>query len=67
MAVANGAVRIGFSAQDVARERVHVQRTSTLAGPFADVADSELVREEGGVSIPANPSESSGFYRLFVR
>ena len=67
VAVANGSVRLGFSAQDAACGRVHVQRTSSLAGPFADVADSELVREESAVSIPANPSDSSGFYRLFIR
>ena len=65
--VANGSVRLGFAEQDVARDRVHVQRTSSLPGPFVDVADSELVREEGVVLIPANPSDSSGFYRLFVR
>ena len=67
LTVANGSVRLGFSAQDAARDREHMQRTSTLAGPFADVADSALVREEGVVSISENPSESSGFYRLFTR
>ena len=67
VAVANGSVRLGFSEQDVTRDRVHVQSTSSLAGPFADVADNVLVREEGAVSISANPSDSSGFYRLFVR
>ena len=67
VAVANGSVRLGFSEQDATRDRVHVQSTSSLAGPFADVADNVLVREEGAVSIPANPSDSSGFYRLFVR
>jgi len=67
VAVVNGAVRLGFSAQDAARDRVHVQSTSSLAGAFADVADSTLVREEGAVSISVNPSYSSGFYRLFVR
>ena len=67
VAVSNGSVRIGFLEQDVAHDRVHMQRTSSLAGSFADVADGELVREEGTVAIPANPSDSSGFYRLFAR
>ena len=67
LTVTNGSVRLGFSGQTVAGDRVHVQRTSTLAGPFADVADSELVREEDAVSILAIQSDTSGFYRLFVR
>jgi len=67
LTVTNGSVRLGFSEQDAARDRVHAQRTSSLAGPFADVADGELAREEGTVSIPVNQSDSSGFYRLFVR
>ena len=65
LTVANGSARIGFAVRDADRDRVHVQRTSSLAAPFADVADSELVRDDGIVSIPA--SGSSGFYRLFVR
>ena len=65
VAVANGSVRLGFSVQDTARDRVHVQKATSLPGPFADVADSELVRNDGTVSIPV--SDSSGFYRLFVR
>ena len=67
LTVANGSVRLGFSAQDAVPGRVHVQRTSSLGESFADVADSELVREEGAVSVPASQSDSSGFYRLFAR
>ena len=65
LTVANGSARIGFAVRDAGRDRVHVQSASSLPGPFADVADSELVRDDGIVSTPA--SGSSGFYRLFVR
>ena len=65
LTVANGSARIGFAVRDADRDRVHVQRAPSLPGPFADVADGELVRDDGIVSIPA--SDSSGFYRLFVR
>ena len=65
LTVANGSARIGFAVRDADRDRVHVQRAPSLPGPFADVADGELVRDDGIVSIPA--SGSSGFYRLFVR
>ena len=65
LTVANGSARIGFAVRDADRDRVHVQSASSLPGPFADVADGELVRDDGIVSIPA--SDSSGFYRLFVR
>ncbi len=65
LTVANGSARIGFAVRDADRDRVHVQRAPSLPGPFADVADSVLVRDDGIVSIPA--SDSSGFYRLFVR
>ena len=67
LTVTNGSVRLGFSEQEAAHDRVHMQRTSSLAEPFADVADGELARENGTVAIPANPSATSGFYRLFVR
>ena len=60
-------VRLGFSAHDMSCDRVHVQRTASLTQAFGDVADNDLVREEGGVSIPARQSDSSCFYRLFAR
>ena len=64
---AGGSVSLGFSAPDAPGDRVHVQRTATLAEPFADVADGELAREEGSVSVPVRDSDTSCFYRLFVR
>ena len=60
-------VKLGFSASDAPYDRVHVQRTASLAVPFADVADDDVAREEDSVSIPARQSDSSCFYRLFVR
>ena len=49
---AGGSVSLGFSAPDAPGDRVHVQRTATLAEPFADVADGDsvvlLARERRG-------------------
>ena len=65
LTVTNGSAILGFPVRDAPWDRVHVQRASSLPGPFADVADSELVRDDGIVSIAA--PDPSGFYRLFVR
>jgi pimeloyl-ACP methyl ester carboxylesterase len=65
LTVTNGSAILGFPVRDAPWDRVHVQRASSLPGPFADVADSELVRDDGVVSIAA--PDPSGFYRLFVR
>ena len=67
LSFAGGHVGLGFSTAAVPGERVHVQRTPSLAEPFSDVSDEELVREEGVVLVPARPSDSSCFYRLFAR
>ena len=61
------AVKLGFSTSDAPRDRVHVQWTASLTEPFADVSDGDLAREEDSVLIPARQSDSSSFYRLFVR
>ena len=60
-------VGLGFSAAAVPGERVHVQRTPSLAESFSDVLDEELAREEGVVLVPTRPADSSCFYRLFAR
>lgn len=67
LSMSDGAVGIAYSPADAAAVRVHVQRTATLGEPFSDVADGELARDEGSVRVPVGKSDTSGFYRLFVR
>ncbi len=47
--------------------RVHVQSSATPNGPFADVDDAGLTRSAGELSLPAEQSATSEFFRLYRR
>lgn len=66
IALADGRVRLGFSASENAA-RVHVQRADAPGGPFADLDDAGQTRSAGELSLPVEPSVTSAFFRLYRR
>ena len=68
-AATNGVATVDYDRNEAAveKEYVHLQHAATLSEKFADVDDSEVTQADTSVSVKADVSAKSGFYRPFVR
>ena len=68
-AFTNGVATVDYDRNEaeVEKEYVHLQHAATLSDKFADVDDSKVTQVDTSVSVKADVSAESGFYRPFVR
>ncbi len=68
-AFTNGVATVDYDRNEaeVEKEYVHLQHAATLSEKFADVDDAKVTQADTSVSVKADVSAESGFYRPFVR